>query len=84
MITLNLSQRSVLYFVKSLNVLMANIYMSDPWGPNQTTHTHLAAVQETWVRSLGLEDSLVEGMATHSSILAWRIPWTEEPGEIRP
>ena len=35
---------------------------------------------ETWVRSLGLEDPLEEGMATHSSILAWRSPWTEEPG----
>ena len=34
---------------------------------------------ETWVRSLGQEDPLEEGMATHSSILAWRIPWTEEP-----
>ena len=35
-----------------------------------------------WVQSLGQEDSLEEGMATHSSILAWRIPWTEEPGEL--
>ena len=37
------------------------------------------AMWETWVQSLGWEDSLEEGMATHSSILAWRIPWTEEP-----
>ena len=36
-------------------------------------------MQETWVRSLGWEDPLEEEMATHSSILAWRIPWTEEP-----
>ena len=36
--------------------------------------------KETWVRSLGREDPLEEGTATHSSILAWRIPWTEEPG----
>ena len=35
--------------------------------------------QETWVQSLGWEDPLEEAMATHSSILAWRIPWTEEP-----
>ena len=35
------------------------------------------------VRSLGLEESLEEGMATHSSILAWRIPWTEEPGRLQ-
>ena len=38
---------------------------------------------ETWVQSLGWEDPLEEGMATHSSILAWRIPWTEEPGRLR-
>ena len=38
--------------------------------------------QEMWVRSLGWEDSLEEGMATHSTILAWRIPWTEEPGGL--
>ena len=38
------------------------------------------AGQETWIRSLGQEDPLEEEMATHSSILAWRIPWTEEPG----
>ena len=37
------------------------------------------AMQETWVGSLGQADPLEEGMATHSSILAWRIPWTEEP-----
>ena len=41
------------------------------------------AVQETQVRTLGQEDSLEEGMATHSSIPAWRIPWTEEPGSLR-
>ena len=39
--------------------------------------------QETWVRSLGLENPLEEGMATHSSILSWRIPWTEEPGGLQ-
>ena len=41
---------------------------------------HLPAMQETWVRSLDQEDPLEKEMATHSSILAWRIPWTEEPG----
>ena len=40
---------------------------------------NLPAVQETWVQSLGQEDPLEEEMATHFSILAWRIPWTEEP-----
>ena len=39
--------------------------------------------QETWVRSLGQEDDLEEGMVTHSRILVWRIPWTEEPGGPR-
>ena len=41
------------------------------------------AVQETWVPSLGLEDPLEKGMATLSSILVWRIPWTEEPGGLQ-
>ena len=41
---------------------------------------NLPAVQETQVRSLGWEDPLEKEMATHSSILAWKIPWTEEPG----
>ena len=41
------------------------------------------AVQETWVRSLGWEDPLEKGLATHSSILAWRIPWTDEPGRLQ-
>ena len=40
-------------------------------------------MQEMWVQSLGQEDPLVEGMATHSSILAWRILWTEEPGGLQ-
>ena len=44
---------------------------------------NLPAVQETWVRSLDRADPLQEGMATHSSILAWRIPWTEEPGGLQ-
>ena len=44
----------------------------------------LPAMQETRVRSLGGEDPLEEGMATHSSILAWRIPWTEGPGGLQP
>ena len=43
---------------------------------------NLSAVQETWVQSLGWEDSLEKDMATHSSILAWKIPWTEEPGGL--
>ena len=44
---------------------------------------NLPAVQETWVQSLGWQDPLEEGTATHSSILAWRISWTEEPGGLQ-
>ena len=44
---------------------------------------NLPAMQETQVRSLGQEDPLEKGTATHSSILAWRIPWTEEPGGLQ-
>ena len=40
-------------------------------------------MQETWVKSLGWEDALEKEMATHSSILAWEIPWTEEPGGLQ-
>ena len=46
------------------------------------TVKNLPAMRETWVPSLVWEDSLERGMATHSSILAWRIPWTEEPGGL--
>ena len=45
---------------------------------------NVAAMQETRVQSLGQEDPLEEGMATHSGILAWRVPWTEEPGGLQP
>ena len=44
---------------------------------------NLPAMQETQVQSLDLEDPLEKGLATHSSILAWRIPWTEEPGGLQ-
>ena len=44
---------------------------------------NLLAMQETQIRSLGQEDPLEKGMATHSSILAWTIPWTEEPGGLQ-
>ena len=47
------------------------------------TVKNLPAVQETWIQSLGQEDPLEKGMATHSSDLAWRILWTEEPGGLQ-
>ena len=47
------------------------------------TVENLPTMQETQVQSLGWEDPLEKGMATHSSILSWRIPWTEEPGSLQ-
>ena len=44
---------------------------------------HLPVMREAWVRSLGREDPLEKEMATHSSTLAWKIPWTEEPGRLQ-
>ena len=51
--------------------------------PGGSAVKNLPAMQETWTRSLGREDPREEGTATHSSILAWRIPWTEEPGGLQ-
>ena len=50
--------------------------------PGDSAVKNLPAMQETWIRSLGLEDPLEEGMATHSNILAWRTSQTEEPGGL--
>ena len=47
------------------------------------TVKNLPAVQEIWVHPLGWEDPLEKGMATHPNIVAWRIPWTEEPGGLQ-
>ena len=49
----------------------------------ETAHKRLSAVQETWVQSLDEEDPLEKEMATHSSILAWEIQWTEKPGRLQ-
>ena len=46
-------------------------------------HLLMQETQETWVQSLGWEDPLEEEIATHSSDIAWKIPWTEEPGELQ-
>ena len=47
------------------------------------TVKNLHVMQKTWIQSLGWEDPLENGTATHSSVLAWRIPWTEEPGTLQ-
>ena len=54
-----------------------------PWWLSGKEAACNVGATETWVRSLGRENPLEEGMATHSSILAWRIPWTEEPGRLQ-
>ena len=51
--------------------------------PSSSVVKNLPAMQETRVRSLGWKDPLEKEMATHSSILAWRIPWTEEPDRLQ-
>ena len=53
-----------------------------PGGSNGEKKKNLPAMLETWVQSLGQEDPLEQGMATHSSILVWRIPWRGEPGRL--
>ena len=55
-----------------------------PLFPGNSGSEESASMQETQVRSLGQEDPLEKGIATHPSILAWRIPWTEEPGRHSP
>ena len=68
--------------LQMVTIAMKNIYntICQLWASLVAqTVKNLPAMQETWVRSLGGENPLEKGMATHSSILAWRIPWTEEP-----
>ena len=62
--------------------------LAKPWSKLRTSLVaqivkNPLAMQETWVRSLGWEDVLEEGVAAQSSILTWRIPWTEEPGGLQ-
>ena len=62
----------------------AGFYFGYIWASLVTQMVkNLPAMRETWVQSLDQEDPLEKGMATHSSILAWRIPWTEEPGGLQ-
>ena len=77
------------YSVGSRGANITNIYIfykgDDPTHrgfPSGSMVKNPPAMQETQVQSLGWEDPLEEGMATHSSVLAWEIPWTEEPGGL--
>ena len=63
---------------------MTKWYVAMPWASLVAqTGKNLPAVQDTRLGFLGWEDPLEKGMATHSSILTWRIPWIEEPGELQ-
>ena len=72
------------------NFFFTIIYFDIQLGPDlldslvAQTVKSLPAMQETWLRSLGWEDPLEKEIATHSSIIAWKIPWTEEPGGLQP
>ena len=57
--------------------------MGFPCGSMVKNPPAIWEMQETWVRSLGWEDPLEEGMATHSSTLAWEMPWMEKPGRLQ-
>ena len=58
--------------------------MAFPGGSAEKNSSAVQETQEIWVRTLGQKDSLEGGMATHSTILAWRVPWTEKPGGLQP
>ena len=62
---------------------LKDAYSLEKVSPVAQRLKRLLVVQETWVQSLGQEDPLEKEVATHSSILAWRIPWTEEPGGLQ-
>ena len=70
--------------MKNSTEILMGITLNLHWFiPVAQTVKNLPAMWETWVRSLDWEDPLEKGMATHSSILAWRIPWTEKPGGLQ-
>ena len=73
---------AVVYFLILCVWLNYSLYYSTLVLLVTQTVKNLPAEQETWVRPLGQEDPLEKGMATQCSILAWRIPWTEEPGRL--
>ena len=78
-------QKKQMRTINQNQLYLASIYIYDIHWASLVAQTvkNLSAMWETWVRSLGQEDPLEEGMATHSSVLAWRIPWTEEPGGLQ-
>ena len=71
------------YCVTFSDIYFIFLYLSGMASPVAQTIKRLPTMRETWVRSLGREDPLEKEIATHSSILAWKIPWTEEPGRLQ-
>ena len=70
-------------YIKNLYIKNIQWYLYKGASLVAQTVKLLSAMLETWVRSLGREDPLEKEMATHSSTLAWKIPWTEEPGRLQ-
>ena len=71
------------HFLAVVTSLSFSFLTSERGFPSGSAVKNQPAKQEMWVRSQGQEDRLEDGMATHSSIFAWRIPWTEEPGGLQ-
>ena len=67
------------YFLEGVYIYIYKVRLTSKAFPGGSVVKNLPAMQETQVQSLGREDPLEKGMATHSHILAWRIPWVEEP-----
>ena len=70
-------------FFNTVSYLVITLYLGFPAGLAVKNLPVMQELQETWVQSLSQEDSPEEGMVAHSSILAWRIPRTEEPGGLQ-
>ena len=79
----NFPQFVVIYTVKGFNVVNEAEMNAFFWNSVAQTVKNLPAMHDTQVRSLGQKDPLDKGMAVHSSIFAWRILWTEEPGKLQ-
>ena len=80
--TLKTMIRSLDFILRSQKLLGCFRQAYDVTSPVAQTVKRLPTMRETWVQSLGQEDPLEKEMATHSSILAWKIPWMEKPGGL--
>ena len=78
-----IAKLNLVYIKKSHIMIKFSLALASRASLVAQTLKNLPSTQETWIRSLSQEDSLEKEMATHPSILAWRIPWTEEPGGLQ-